>query len=88
MAETYLGNPLLKAPGVQIDFTKEQIEEYVKCAKDAKYFIETYIKIVNVDKGLVSFNLYDFQEKWLTRLLIIVSPYVNYHVRAVSLPQL
>ncbi len=29
MAETYLGNPLLKAPGVQIDFTKEQIEEYV-----------------------------------------------------------
>ena len=56
MAETYLGNPLLKAPGVQIDFTKEQIEEYVKCAKDAKYFIETYIKIVNVDKGLVSFN--------------------------------
>lgn len=62
MAETYLGNPLLKAPGVQIDFTKEQIEEYVKCAHDAKYFIESHIKIVNVDKGLVSFNLYDFQE--------------------------
>jgi len=63
MAETYLGNPLLKAPGVQIDFTKEQIEEYVKCTKDAKYFVENHVKIVNVDRGLVSFNLYDFQEK-------------------------
>jgi hypothetical protein len=62
MAETYLGNPLLKPAGIQIDFSKEEIEEYVKCSRDAKYFIENYIKIVNVDKGLVSFNLYDFQQ--------------------------
>ena len=80
MAETYLGNPLLKAPGVQIDFTKEQIEEYVKCAKDAKYFIETYIKIVNVDKGLVSFNLYDFQEK-------MVDTFVNNRFTICKLPR-
>ena len=80
MAETYLGNPLLKAPRVQIDFTKEQIEEYVKCAKDAKYFIETYIKIVNVDKGLVSFNLYDFQEK-------MVDTFVNNRFTICKLPR-
>ena len=80
MAETYLGNPLLKAPGVQIDFTKEQIEEYVKCAKDAKYFIETYIKIVNVDKGMVSFNLYDFQEK-------MVDTFVNNRFTICKLPR-
>ena len=80
MAETYLGNPLLKAPGVQIDFRKDQIEEYVKCAKDAKYFIETYIKIVNVDKGLVSFNLYDFQEK-------MVDTFVNNRFTICKLPR-
>jgi len=80
MAETYLGNPLLKAPGVQIDFSKEEIEEYVKCTKDAKYFIETYIKIVNVDKGLVSFNLYNFQEK-------MVETFVNNRFSICKLPR-
>ena len=29
--ETYLGNPQLKAAYVPQDFTKEQIEEYIKC---------------------------------------------------------
>ena len=36
----YLGNPNLKAVGVNIDFTEEQIKEYVKCAKDPVYFIK------------------------------------------------
>lgn len=60
--KSYLGNPNLKGPGVKIEFTKEQIDEYLKCANDPVYFIKNYIKIVTLDKGLVPFNLYDYQE--------------------------
>lgn len=60
--KSYLGNPNLKGPGVKIEFTKEQIDEYVKCANDPIYFIKNYIKIVTLDKGLVPFDLYDYQE--------------------------
>ena len=65
MADTYLANPQLKKAGVQIEYTEEQIGEYVKCAKDMAYFIRNYVKIVNVDKGLVNFDLYPFQENML-----------------------
>ena len=58
----YLGNVNLKESGVNIEFTKEQVTEYMKCAKDPVYFIEKYIKVVSLDEGLVPFNLYDFQE--------------------------
>ena len=58
----YLGNPNLKPEGVQIDFTEEQVKEYMKCAKDPIYFIEKYIKVVSLDKGLVPFDLYDYQK--------------------------
>ena len=61
--ENYLGNPNLKKTNVAQEFTKEQIEEYVKCSKDPVYFVEKYIKIVNLDEGFVNFNLYPFQEK-------------------------
>ena len=58
----YLGNPNLKPEGEVIQFTKEQIEEYVKCAKDPVYFAEKYIKVIALDKGLVPFKLYDYQK--------------------------
>ena len=58
----YLGNKQLKEAGVDIEFTEEQVVEYMKCAKDPVYFIEKYIKVVSLDEGLVPFKLYDFQE--------------------------
>ena len=61
----YLGNPNLKASGVEIEFTEEQVKEYVKCAKDPVYFIKNYVKVVSLDKGLIPFNLYDYQEELL-----------------------
>jgi hypothetical protein len=61
MSETYLGNPNLKRSNVTIQFTDENIKEYIKCSKDAIYFITKYVQIVNIDKGLVPFELYDFQ---------------------------
>ena len=58
----YLGNPNLKEVGTKIEFTKEQVEEYIKCSQDPVYFIKKYIKIVTLDKGLEPFHLYDYQE--------------------------
>ena len=62
VSQTYLGNPNLKAKSVPVSFTKEEVQEYVKCSKDPIYFAKKYIKIINVDKGLVPFNMYNFQE--------------------------
>jgi len=62
-ADIYLGNPNLKKANTTIEFTQEQIEEYIKCKDDPIYFAKTYIKIVTLDHGLQPFKLYDFQEK-------------------------
>lgn len=60
--EIYLGNKNLKRSDVKVEFTKEEIQEYIKCARDPLYFIENYVKIVNVDRGLISFLPYSFQK--------------------------
>ena len=62
-AEIYLGNPNLKRANVPINFTEEQIQEYLKCKADPVYFAKNYIKIVSPDERLVPFALYDFQEE-------------------------
>ena len=59
--EQYLGNPNLKKANVANEFTPKQVEEYIKCSEDPVYFIQTYIKIVSLDKGLIPFEMYDFQ---------------------------
>jgi len=60
--ENYLGNPNLKRANIPVEFTPEQVEEFIKCGQSPLYFIETYIKIVNIDQGLIPFNLYQFQK--------------------------
>ena len=59
----YLGNPNLKKANTPIEFTKENIEEFMKCKEDPVYFSKNYIKIVSLDEGLVNFKPYKFQEK-------------------------
>jgi len=61
--QVYLGNPLLKRANTQMEFTEEQIVEFVRCKEDPVYFAKHHLKIVSLDHGLVPFNLYDFQEK-------------------------
>ena len=63
MNDGYLGNSNLKRVGVTISFTEEEAQEFIKCAADPVYFIKTYVKIVNVDSGLIPFNMWDFQEE-------------------------
>jgi hypothetical protein len=62
-SDVYLGNPLLKKANTPIEFTKEQIEEYIKCKDDPVYFAQNYVQIVTLDHGLQPFKTYDFQEK-------------------------
>ena len=59
----YLGNPNLKKANTPIEFSEENIIEFLKCKDDPVYFAKKYIKIVSLDEGLVPFNLYPFQEK-------------------------
>ena len=63
--DVYLGNPNLKKAGTQIQFSKKQINEWIKCKNDPVYFAENYIKIISLDEGLVPFEMYDFQKKIL-----------------------
>jgi len=63
--EHYLGNPLLKKANQDLEFTETQILEIQKCMEDPQYFVETYIKIVSLDKGLVPFKMYNFQKDML-----------------------
>ena len=59
----YLGNPNLKKANTPIEFTQEQILEFMKCKENPVYFANKYIKIVSLDEGLTQFHPYDFQEK-------------------------
>ena len=66
MSDFYLNNPNLKKANVNVPFTKEQVEEYVKCSKDPVYFIETHVRIINIDEGLIPFKPYDYQKKMIS----------------------
>ena len=59
----YKGNVLLKRANQSIEWTPELVAEYVKCSEDPVYFIENYMKIINVNDGLVNFKLYEYQKE-------------------------
>lgn len=66
--ETYNGNENLKRKGIQIEWTKELIEEYIKCSRDPIHFCENYIKIVHVDRGLIPIELYEYQKEIIANI--------------------
>ena len=69
MDHSYNGNPNLKPVGYQHEFTAEQIQEIVKCKRDAIYFIENYCHIVTLDHGLQLFKLYECQKNKVKTIL-------------------
>lgn len=64
-SENYLGNPRLKRADTKVEYTPEQVSEYIKCSQDPIYFILSYCKIVNIDKGLIMFPLWEFQKEMI-----------------------
>ena len=63
VTNSYLGNMNVKRDGVIQEWTQESVLEYQKCMNDPAYFAKTYCKIISLDKGLVNFDLYPYQEK-------------------------
>jgi hypothetical protein len=61
----YQGNPNLPKFDHKHAFSQHEIDEFIKCAKDPIYFTKNYIKIVNVDRGLVPFDMWPFQEQMI-----------------------
>lgn len=59
----YLGNTNLKRIGEEVEFTPENLQEYMKCLEDPIHFAKEHIKIVHVDKGFVPFKMYGYQEE-------------------------
>lgn len=59
----YNNNPNLVKANIERHYTKEQILEIDKCIDDPIYFAKTYMKIVNLDHGLIPFVMRDYQEK-------------------------
>lgn len=65
MSKYYNANPQLKASGVPVQFTQEQVLEYIKCKDDPIYFITKYCRIISLDKGLIGFDLFDYQKRFI-----------------------
>jgi hypothetical protein len=61
----YRNNPKLKPPGIQLNYTEEELKEYVKCSKDPVYFCSKYVKVKTLDKGVMPFELYDYQQRFV-----------------------
>ena len=61
--DSYLGNPSVKRDGVVTNWTNDEVKEYARCMQDPAYFAKTYCKVIHLDKGLVPFDLYPYQEK-------------------------
>lgn len=53
----------LKKTNVKITLTEEYFKEYQKCASDPIYFIENYVKVVSIDKGLHTIKLREYQKR-------------------------
>ena len=76
----YLGNPNLKKANTAIEFTQEQILEFMKCKEDPVYFANKYVKIISLDEGLTQFHPYHFQEK-------LINNFHNYRFNICKMPR-
>lgn len=47
---------------------KKRAKEWLRCKINPKYFIENYVKIVHQSRGIIPFDMYDFQNRALQDL--------------------
>lgn len=73
-------NIALRRSRQAVSFTKEMIEERFKCKNDPIYFLEKYMKIINLNKGFVTIELYDFQKE-------LIKTYVENRFTIAKLPR-
>ena len=65
MSKGYNNNPNLPREDFKHAFTQQEIDEFMKCADDPVYFACKYMRIINVDRGLMPFEMWDFQQDML-----------------------
>jgi len=61
----YNGNPNLPREDYLHAYTQAEKDEFKKCMIDPVYFAITYMRIINVDHGLMPFRMWDFQKDML-----------------------
>lgn len=61
----YLGLPNLKRANIKIQWTKEMVQEWMRCRDDIVYFAETYCAITHIDYGTIKVQLRDYQKDML-----------------------
>jgi hypothetical protein len=66
LSRGYNNNPNLPKEDYKHAFSQKEIDEFIKCANDPVYFACTYMRIINVDHGLMPFEMWDFQKEMLT----------------------
>lgn len=65
----YNKNPLLKGIGKKINYTEEQLKEFLLCKDEPIYFIKKYCKIISLDhEEPINFDLFDYQKRFLTSI--------------------
>ena len=47
---------------------KERARKWLRCKVDPEYFIRNFVKIVHQEKGIIPFDMYEFQERALSDL--------------------
>ncbi len=67
MTKGYNNNPNLPREDWKHAFTQKEMDEFIKCADDPVYFACTYMRIINVDHGLMPFRMWDFQKDMLMK---------------------
>lgn len=63
LAQGYNGNQNLPKAGNKLQWNLFDMQEYQRCMVDPVYFVKTYMKVIHVDRGVIPFDLYDFQEQ-------------------------
>jgi hypothetical protein len=72
-------NPKIKRTNLQENYSKEQVEEYLRCSEDPVYFIEKYVRINSLDEGFIPFKLRGYQQDLINvfhkeKRVILLSP--------------
>lgn len=52
----------IRKDGISFEFTKEEIDEYIKCSQDIHYFAEKYCKIKREDGSIGNIKLREYQK--------------------------
>lgn len=60
-----MASAVKKNASQSIEYTAEMVQELLKCAQDAAYFIGTYVKIQHPMEGMIPFALYPYQIEML-----------------------